>query len=148
MFIDEGSVFMRFLKKVLCASLAASMSLSLMACGDDKKSGSDNKESMVEEAKENVSDSIYQEDGGFKISGIIGEEREFVASNGNIYISALETEAPTATDADSEFDGGSRLALFSSSHTPGSTAVYFMDDYETQSLGVGGRNAFIGYGPG
>ncbi len=105
MFIDEGSVNMRFLKKVLCASLAASMSLSLMACGDDKKSGSDNKESMVEEAKENVSDSIYQEDGGFKISGIIGEEREFVASNGNIYISALETEAPTATDADSEFDG-------------------------------------------
>ena len=49
---------------------------------------------------------------------------------------------------DSEFDGGSRLALFSSSHTPGSAAVYFMDDYETQSVGVGGRNAFIRYEPG
>ena len=99
---------MKLFKKLVCVSLAMSMTLGLTACGGNggnDKSNAGNTESKVEVAKSNLADSTFRKDDSFSILGLRGKILSFVASSEYIFIATNEAEESTASDADAEFDG-------------------------------------------
>ena len=99
---------MKLFKKVLCVSLAMSMSLGLMACGGkdgNGTSGTNNTESKVEVSKNELADCTFRRDDTFSTLGTKGDLLSFAATKDAVYMVTNEQEEATASDADAQYDG-------------------------------------------
>ena len=66
---------MKLLRKAICISLAATMSLGLTACGgkaNDNKTGVNSTVNKIEVAKEESAESTFGSDSSFSVKGLNG----------------------------------------------------------------------------
>ena len=129
---------MKLFKRVVCISLAMTMSLGLVACGKDENGTSGNQnENKIAESKSSLADCTFRKDDGFSISGVLGEVNTYAASKDAVYIVTNEYAAATASDADAEYDGikvdESVCRIYKAPIDGGQAEVVFesdKDDYE------------------
>lgn len=96
---------MKFFKKALCTTLAASMTFGLAACGGAKGSaGVQGKENKLEAAKAESAESVFGADSSFNITGMEGSIYRFVVAGDSIFVATFEG-GKSATESDAQANG-------------------------------------------
>ncbi len=109
------------LKKLLCLTLAAALTVGTVGCGKKNEKGTVESESKISAAKDMSGDYIYTEDPDFAVNNVEGEVYDYTNSNGYLYIfsgewfdtaSGTDGEPEMATPVDGNMMGDSSSTIY------------------------------------